>query len=147
MNEVDKSFTSEQDAKDFCAGRIVTSSSASAKSQAPRFYGLACVKNPGVYTDWGQAQEQIKGATKPKYKKFPTREEAEAFVKNGGKVVPKTTSEAETSEPSSKKAKRSTDTKTMGKIFKVYTDGSALGNGKNGAIAGVGVYFGNNDAR
>jgi ribonuclease HI len=29
----------------------------------------------------------------------------------------------------------------------VYTDGSALGNGKKGAIAGVGVYFGPNDSR
>jgi ribonuclease HI len=29
----------------------------------------------------------------------------------------------------------------------VYTDGSSLGNGKVGAIGGVGVYFGPNDAR
>lgn len=29
----------------------------------------------------------------------------------------------------------------------VYTDGSALGNGKSGAVAGVGVYFGANDNR
>jgi ribonuclease HI len=29
----------------------------------------------------------------------------------------------------------------------IYTDGSALGNGKNGARAGVGVYFGPNDSR
>jgi ribonuclease HI len=29
----------------------------------------------------------------------------------------------------------------------IYTDGSALGNGKVGAVAGVGVYFGNEDPR
>ncbi|KAF2840306.1 ribonuclease H-like protein [Patellaria atrata CBS 101060] len=29
----------------------------------------------------------------------------------------------------------------------IYTDGSALGNGRHGAIAGVGVYFGPNDPR
>ncbi|KAK9467129.1 ribonuclease H-like domain-containing protein [Lipomyces arxii] len=29
----------------------------------------------------------------------------------------------------------------------VYTDGSALGNGRNGARGGVGVYFGENDSR
>jgi ribonuclease HI len=29
----------------------------------------------------------------------------------------------------------------------VYTDGSSLGNGKIGAVGGVGVYFGPNDAR
>jgi ribonuclease HI len=29
----------------------------------------------------------------------------------------------------------------------VYTDGSSLGNGQTGAVAGVGVYFGPNDKR
>ncbi|OCL02496.1 RnaseH-domain-containing protein [Glonium stellatum] len=32
-------------------------------------------------------------------------------------------------------------------VLKIYTDGSALGNGRAGAIAGVGVYFGPNDPR
>ncbi|KAK8200628.1 hypothetical protein M8818_005942 [Zalaria obscura] len=32
-------------------------------------------------------------------------------------------------------------------MLRIYTDGSALGNGGNGAIAGVGVYFGPNDSR
>jgi ribonuclease HI len=31
--------------------------------------------------------------------------------------------------------------------LKIYTDGSSLGNGKLGAVAGVGVYFGPNDPR
>lgn len=31
--------------------------------------------------------------------------------------------------------------------IKVYTDGSSLSNGKTGAVAGVGVYFGPNDPR
>lgn len=38
---------------------------------------------PGVYTDWAQAQEQIRGFQRPSYKKFPTRAEAEEFVKMG----------------------------------------------------------------
>jgi len=32
-------------------------------------------------------------------------------------------------------------------VINVYTDGSALGNGKVGAVGGVGVYFGPNDSR
>lgn len=32
-------------------------------------------------------------------------------------------------------------------VINVYTDGSALGNGKIGAVGGVGVYFGPNDSR
>lgn len=36
-----------------------------------------------MYTDWTKAQEQIRGVTRPRYRKFSTREEAEAFVKEG----------------------------------------------------------------
>lgn len=32
-------------------------------------------------------------------------------------------------------------------MLRIYTDGSSLGNGKNGAIAGVGVFFGPGDKR
>jgi ribonuclease HI len=38
---------------------------------------------PGVYLDWTLAQEQIQGIKGPKYKKFNTRAEAEAFVAQG----------------------------------------------------------------
>lgn len=33
------------------------------------------------------------------------------------------------------------------RTVRIYTDGSALGNGKTGAVAGVGVYFGPRDTR
>lgn len=42
---------------------------------------MARGKNPGVYTSWAEAEEQIKGFAKPRFKKFATREEAEEFVK------------------------------------------------------------------
>ncbi|KAH0542606.1 hypothetical protein FGG08_003014 [Glutinoglossum americanum] len=38
-------------------------------------------------------------------------------------------------------------TQTKGGVLRIYTDGSSLGNGKYGASAGVGVYFGEDDAR
>ncbi|KAI9785496.1 MAG: hypothetical protein M1839_009237 [Geoglossum umbratile] len=38
-------------------------------------------------------------------------------------------------------------TKTKGGVLRIYTDGSSLGNGKYGASAGVGVYFGQDDSR
>lgn len=38
---------------------------------------------PGVYTDWTVAQEQIRGFSRPRYRKFSTREEAEEFVNAG----------------------------------------------------------------
>jgi ribonuclease HI len=47
-----------------------------------RFYGVAKGRVPGVYTDWATAG--WKGG--PKYKKFTTRAEAEAFVRQYGDV-------------------------------------------------------------
>ncbi|RJE22519.1 ribonuclease H [Aspergillus sclerotialis] len=52
-------------------------------STPSRFYGIQRGRVPGVYTDWAQAQEQIRGFTRPRYKKFSTREEAEEFVRMG----------------------------------------------------------------
>ncbi|OJJ89423.1 RNA-DNA hybrid ribonuclease [Aspergillus glaucus CBS 516.65] len=48
-----------------------------------RFYGIQRGRLPGVYTDWAQAQEQIRGFQRPSYRKFSTRTEAEEFVKMG----------------------------------------------------------------
>lgn len=36
---------------------------------------------------------------------------------------------------------------TQNEMLRIYTDGSALGNGRTGALAGVGVYFGPGDHR
>lgn len=48
-----------------------------------RFYGIQRGRVPGVYTNWAEAQEQIRGFTRPRYKKFSTREEAAEFAKLG----------------------------------------------------------------
>lgn len=39
-----------------------------------------------MYTDWNMAQKQIRGFARPRYRKFSTREEAEAFVRIGDGV-------------------------------------------------------------
>jgi len=131
-----KSFTSRKDAEDFAAGKNVTSS-ASGRGEEEKFYGVAVGHNPGVYETWGEAQEQINGVKGPRYKKFATRKEAEEFVKSGGKGVKE-------KGPSAKKVKMSS---SKGKTVHVYTDGSSRKNGQVGAVAGVGVYFGEGDER
>lgn len=160
-----------------------------------------------MYTDWGLAQEQIVGWKGPKYKKFATREEAEAFVEGGGlytkpattsvkpKKIPKSTDktaagfnkigdgtsaellEEDADGAFSKRHKREADSLKRASIrqglenknvlqpvsasvegtgaskpsqkgiIRIYTDGSSRGNGKLGASAGVGVFFGNGDPR
>lgn len=150
-----KSFISRQDAEDFAAGREVANSAGAGKGTEEKFYGIAVGHNPGVYETWTAAAEQIKDVKGPKYKKFATREEAEEFVKSGGKVSKKvetsktTKKEAKSNDsgvdgPSAKKAKTGS---SNGKTVRVWTDGSSRGNGRLGAVAGVGVFFGEDDPR
>ncbi|KFY48406.1 hypothetical protein V495_01362 [Pseudogymnoascus sp. VKM F-4514 (FW-929)] len=186
-----KSFSNRSDAEAFVSGRESNSGPSASVGEA-RFYGVASGHNPGVYTDWATAQEQIKGWKLPKYKRFPTRGEAEAFVQAGnrhGKVGSATTELIEEDEQSgelddevsdvespavpSKRRKtspaasveqtrigqnivqiaatpsttKSRDSDAKSKPLSIYTDGSSLANGQVGAVAGVGVFFGDGDDR
>jgi ribonuclease HI len=157
---------------DFAAGKPVSGPSGRTKTgkELEKYYGVAVGRIPGVYTEWSEAQRQIADVKGPKFKKFATKEEAEEFVKTGGKFTGKAaevngktrvvkkevkkaatkevkTEQAESSQPAAKKAKTSVDSTSKDKTVKVYTDGSSLSNGKVGALAGVGVYFGDGDSR
>lgn len=44
------------------------------------YYAVLAGKNPGVYRTWPECQAQVKGFRNAQYKKFPTMEEAQAFV-------------------------------------------------------------------
>ncbi|KAK4133852.1 hypothetical protein BT67DRAFT_32547 [Trichocladium antarcticum] len=146
-----KSFLSYEDASAFAAGRDPPST----KTGKPaRFYGVAVGRKPGVYTDWPKAQEAIVGWKGPKYKKFDTRTEAEAFVRSYGtaataaRVAPDPDAGRDSEEPPAKRAKKvAVHPPPRGNVDVLYTDGSSLGNGKVGATAGVGVYFGQSDPR
>ncbi|AEO59449.1 hypothetical protein MYCTH_2307792 [Thermothelomyces thermophilus ATCC 42464] len=151
-----KSFLNYEDASAFAAGRDPPS--ASSESKPPRFYGVAVGRKPGVYTDWSAAQEAIVGWKGPKFKKFDTRAEAEAFVRSysASGRGPTSTAASETEqdgvdsveEPPHKRARAtSKPTNTRTDVVVIYTDGSSLGNGRLGATAGVGVYFGPGDPR
>ncbi|KAF4633262.1 hypothetical protein G7Y89_g4857 [Cudoniella acicularis] len=138
-----KSFPSKKEAEDFVAGKVVAGS----KSE-DKFYGVAVGHKTGVYEEWTEVQVQIKDVKGPKYKKFATRAEAEEFVKSGGKVAkkaaPAKSSQEDKGEPSAKKARKSS---SKSEVLKIWTDGSSRGNGRAGALAGVGVFFGHGDSR
>jgi ribonuclease HI len=153
-----KSFTSREDAEAFVAGKKVMSST----KQPDRFYAVAVGSPAGIYTDWADASEAIKGVKGPKYKRFPSRKEAVEYIKNFGsretieslgyEALDPITFETEpeaipapTSKPTVKKAP--VETGPQEDVLKIYTDGSSLANGKKGARAGLGVFFGTNDPR
>ncbi|KAK6380703.1 hypothetical protein LTS17_004903 [Exophiala oligosperma] len=78
-----KTFQNLHEAQAWMEGKPLTESRVNPADQ--KYYAVQSGKVPGVYTDWTQAQAQIRGFSKPKHKKFNTRIEAEAFVAAGKK--------------------------------------------------------------
>jgi ribonuclease HI len=181
-----KSFLNREDAAAFVAGKNPPSEP---KADAPeKYYAVARGRTPGIYTDWEPASLAITGTKGPKYKKFSTRAEAIAFIREFGdadvvlameramrgmnaqeeeddddddeddededeeeeeeeeEVAPKPVAK-KPRVSSSTAAASGSGTGASSDILRIYTDGSSLGNGKRGATAGVGVYFGDGDPR
>ncbi|KAI5862328.1 hypothetical protein GGS23DRAFT_93466 [Durotheca rogersii] len=145
----DKSFLSRKDAEAYVAGK---KTSVTAPGEE-RYYAVAIGREPGVYTDWDKASLAIKGWKGPKYKRFDTREEAIEYIRIHGNEAAQEALLQYGGEVPSKKRKT---TKSNGAslvaedepdVQHIYTDGSSLSNGKPGAAAGVGVYFGKDDER
>ena len=49
-------------------------------AKAKKFYAVRKGLIPGIYTSWGECQQNINGFSGAEYKGFSTREEAEAFI-------------------------------------------------------------------
>lgn len=142
-----KSFPSQQEAQDFVDGKVTAAMS---KDGGDKFYGVAVGKKPGVYTDWEVAKLQVQAVKGPKYKKFATRKEAEDFVKSGGKAPAASAAEKKDKVVVEDAQEKDVKKQKLGESKKkttVYTDGSSLGNGQKGSVAGVGVWFGDMDHR
>jgi ribonuclease HI len=147
----DKSFTSRADAEAFVAGRK-TSATADGED---KFYAIAVGRVPGIYTDWDEASLAITGSKAPKYKKFGTRDEAVEFIRTHGNEEAQKWLVNFGAEPPKKKTKKSKtssepDSATVedeADVVRIFTDGSSLANGRAGATAGVGVFFGEGDER
>ncbi|GAA5868510.1 hypothetical protein JCM8547_006295 [Rhodosporidiobolus lusitaniae] len=123
----------------------------------PGFYAVRVGRKPGVYTSWDEAKAQVDGFVAARHKKFPTRQEAEAFVSGGGgtpqsqpsvaSMVGSTSNANGTGKvgdegPPAKRQKTSSSVYVkQPKGRTVYCDGSSRGNGKVGAVAGIGIFW------
>jgi ribonuclease HI len=90
------------------------------------FYAVAKGRTTGIFLTWPECQESVKGFSGSIYKKFDTKGDAEGFIQGVSEECHKDLVSPE---------------------YYVYTDGACLNNGKEGASAGIGVYFGEGDAR
>ena len=92
------------------------------------FYAVHKGHTVGIFNNWNDCKEStnnFKGGAV--YKKFNNKKDAEYFVLHG--VEP------------------NNDISNFNYDIVVYTDGSCINNGKENAMAGIGIYFGDNDCR
>lgn len=154
-----KAFPSREEAALFAAGQ-----NPNPGSTPDRFYAVAVGTRPGIYTEWADAQAAYTGVKAPKYKKFDTQQAAEEWMGtfalgNFSTIHSGIKSEDEEDDEDdyghnalpSKKFKSEIGINLggdeIGGLEEVYTDGSTLANGQEGAVAGVGVFFGDGDPR
>lgn len=143
-----KSFLSREDAENFVAGKAVRPA-----ADAPtKFYAVAVGSPTGIYNDWADASEAIKGVKGPKYKRFATEAEAVQYIKQfGNKEAIEALGElANKFGPPPVDPSQATGSKIVAPeegVLNVYTDGSSRANGRIGARAGLGVFFGHGDPR
>ena len=110
-----------------------------------KYYAVAVGRNPGIYDEWygeNGAEVQVKGFPKARFKGFPSRKEADDFLKNASKM--KTHAQAKP-KPYGKDTKRSkavrkAPLKSDGII--IYTDGGCINNPGPGGY-GVVIINGN----
>lgn len=125
-------------------------------SRRTKFYAVQKGRRPGVYHTWDACSAEVNGRSGSVYKSFPTLAEAEAFVSGTelgdtkeiptvggfGKATRERAGKTVRFHPYTPPPRTETPSYPI-----VWTDGSCLGNGRVGAKAGVGVYFGPADVR
>ncbi|KAG6876590.1 hypothetical protein C0993_002016, partial [Termitomyces sp. T159_Od127] len=123
-------------------------------SKGKKFYAVQKGRQVGVFLTWGDCEKQTKGYPGAKYKSFANAADAEAFVsgnlsKDPGSSAPSTSSSTVLAALNSKGKKRAfpSDLADESGFDVVYCDGACKGNGQAGSIAGVGVWWEENDPR
>jgi len=101
------------------------------------FYAVANGENIGIVLNWNDCNNSVKGFKNALYKKFDTREEADNFITINNKINDDTIT-------------IKTQNKNVVEFnpdYYVYTDGACSNNGKDNALAGIGIFFGVDDIR
>jgi ribonuclease HI len=98
------------------------------------FYAVANGRTIGIFLNWNDCNNSVKGYKNALYKKFDTKEEADMFIQTNKNSMHVQAIENENS------INFITD-------YYVYTDGACSNNGKDNALSGIGIFFGINDMR
>ena len=104
------------------------------------FYAVANGRSIGIFLNWNDCNNSVKGYKNALYKKFDTKEEADNFIKLNEKIYDANNTPKHNSLVSN-------DNVVFNPDYYVYTDGACSNNGRDNALAGIGIFFGINDNR
>jgi len=93
-----------------------------------KYYAVRKGREIGIFKSWEKCQKSTKCYSGAEFKSFKSKEEAEKWLADDSSSS--SSSSDETSE-----------------VIKVFTDGGCTRNGKHDAVAGIGVYFSEDDPR
>ena len=102
------------------------------------YYAVANGRSIGIFLNWNDCNNSVKGYKNAIYKKFDTQEEAEFFIESNDTTIQK---------QNTIRSNQKDDTIGVIPDYYVYTDGACSNNGRNNASAGIGIFFGTNDNR
>ena len=109
------------------------------------FYAVANGRNKGIFLNWNDCHTSVKGYSNAVFKKFKTRRQAEDYMKFSAQDA-----NLAAQRNLQKKAREETSSFSS-EVFRpdyyVYTDGACANNGKENAVAGIGIFFGAGDVR
>jgi ribonuclease HI len=117
------------------------------------FYAVAKGREVGIFRTWAECKSLTDGFKGAVFKKFDSKESAEAFISEKSTPVllvePPSAFVEGNCTPTTKNAFQLMKQSTTEFVpdYYVYTDGACSNNGKPGAKAGIGIYFGEEDSR
>lgn len=108
------------------------------------FYAVANGRTIGIFLNWNDCNNSVKKYKNALYKKFNTKEEADNFIKVNEKNIDDINNNIENHNII---VNSKDDNIVFNPDYYVYTDGACSNNGKDNALAGIGIFFGINDNR
>ena len=108
------------------------------------FYAVANGRTIGIFLNWNDCNNSVKKYKNALYKKFNTKEEADNFIKVNEKNIDDMNNNIQNHNII---VNSKDDNIVFNPDYYVYTDGACSNNGKDNALAGIGIFFGINDNR
>ena len=108
------------------------------------FYAVSNGRTIGIFLNWNDCNNSVKGYKNAIYKKFDTKEEADNFIQINNTINEKQNGMTSFFDKMNIEKK---DVVKFNPDYYVYTDGACSNNGKKNALSGIGIFFGIDDNR